>query len=137
MYLPLILFFVSLAGIVVMVSRKLVVVRNNQTMNMQHSHPFVEEIQKIKHLTFKSSKKIGYVVIFVTLRFFIKSSNLVKTKSKVFVKELQNKFKKNTNSPSGETIEKKESSNYLKVISEYRQKIRKIKHIIKKEEGIE
>jgi len=137
MYLPLILFFLSLISIIIMIGSKLVLVRNGQVIKAQHSHPFVPELQKIKHLTFKNAKKFGYTTLFVTLKFFIKSSNFIKTKSKILIKELKNKFKKNKDSPLDEIIEKKEVSKYLKIISEYRQKIREMKHKIKEEEGIE
>lgn len=138
-YLPLIFFFISLIGIIVMIGYKLVLIKNgqiNETIKIEHLHPFVPEIQKIKKLTFKNLKKIGYIIIFIILRFFIKFSNLIKTKSIIFINKLKNKIKKNKNILS-ETTEKKEVSKYLKTIGEYRQKIRKMKYIIKKEEGIE
>jgi hypothetical protein len=119
-----------------MIGRKLAVVRNGQTIRIQHTHPFVPELQKIKNLTLKNIKKIGYVTIFVTFRFFIKSSNLVKTRSNMYVKELKNRFKGNKKASSEEIIEGKEVSKYLKIISEYQKKIRKIRHMIKEEEGI-
>lgn len=137
MYLPLIFFLLSLAGIIIMIWRELVLVKNGLVTTTEHSHPFVPDLQKIKHVTFKSTKKISYVVIFVTLRFFIKSSNFIKTKSIVLVKEISNKLKKLRNNPSEEITEKKEVSKYLKIISEYQQKIREMKHRIKEEEGIE
>jgi len=137
MYLPFIFFFLSLAGIIVMIGRELVLIKNGQVIRVEHSHPFVGDIQKIKHLTFKKSKKFGYAILFVTLRFFIKSSNFIKTKSIILIEKIKDKVKKKNNILNNETTEKKEVSGYLKVISEYRQKIKKIKHIIKEEEGIE
>lgn len=137
MYLPLIFFFLSLAGIIIMIWRELVLVKNGLVTTTEHSHPFVSDLQKIKYATFKGTKKISYVVIFVTLRFFIKSSNFIKTKSILLIKELKNKFKKSDSNSSDETTEKKEVSKYLKTISEYRQKIKQMKHRIKEEEGIE
>ena len=136
MYLPLILFFLSLISIIIMIRGKLVLIRNGQVIKAQHSHPFVPELQKIKHLTFKNAKKFGYATLLETLRFFIKSSNFIKTNSIILIKEIKNKLK-NKDSSTDETIEKKEVSKYLRVISEYRQKIRKMKHRIKEEEGIE
>ena len=120
-----------------MIWRELILVKNGQVATVQHSHPFVPDLQKIKHVTFKGTKKISYAVIFVTLRFFIKSSNFIKTKSIILIKELKNKFKKSDSNSSNDTVEKKEVSKYLKTISEYRQKIKQMKHRIKEEEGIE
>ncbi len=137
MYLPLILFFLSLVGIVIMIWRELMLVRNGQVATTYHIHPFVPDLQKIKYLASKGAKKLSYLTLFVMLKFFIKSSNLIKTKSIVFIKELKDKFKKRNGNSSDDTTEKKEVSKYLRIISEYQHKIRKIKHRIKKEEGIE
>ena len=48
MYLPLIFFFLSLIGIIVMIWRELVLVKNGQVIKAQHSHPFVPDLQKNK-----------------------------------------------------------------------------------------
>lgn len=135
MYLPLIFFFLSLLGIIVMIWRELVLVRNGQVIAAQHSHPFFLDLQKIKHLTFKNAKKISYKILFATLRFFIKLSNFIKVKSLAVIKEIREKIKKSNGNSIKE--EKKEVSKYLKIISEYRHKIREMKHRIKEEEGIE
>ncbi len=135
MLLPLILFLLSFLGIIIMISLKLTLVRNGQIAKVQNIHPFENDLEKIKHSTFKNTKKFGYMALFVTLKFFIKSSNFIKIKSKIFAEELKNKFNKNKN--GDETTGKKEVSKYLKTISEYREKIRKMKHKIKEEEGIE
>lgn len=137
MYLPLIFFFLSLAGIIIMIWRELILVRNGQVATVHHSHPLVPDLQKIKYFTSKCTKKLSYITLFVILKFFIKSSNFIENQSKILIKKLKDKFKKNNNDPLNGTAEKKEVSKYLKVISEYQQKIRQIKHRIKKEEGIE
>jgi len=136
MSLSLILFFLSLLSIITMISRKIVLVRNGQVVKIQHLHPFVPDLIKIKHFTFKNTKKIGYTAVFLTLRFFIKSSNFIKNESKILIKKIESKLKKNKGEFLDETIKQKEVSKYLKVIGEYRQKIREMKHKIKEEEGI-
>ncbi len=137
MYLSFILFFLSLSGIVIMIWREMMLIKNGQVVAVEHSHPFVPEVQKIKNLTFEGIKKFGYVIVFLTLKSFMKSSNFIKNKSKSIIKEVQDRLSKNKNINFNELTEKKEISKYLKIISEYRQKIRKIKHRIKEEEGIE
>jgi hypothetical protein len=119
-----------------MIGRKLALVRNGEVVKIMHPHPFVPELQKIKKITSKGAKKIAYISLFMVLRFFIKSSNFVKTESNILAKKLIDRIQKN-NSKSLGGGQKKEASKYLKTISEYRQKIKKMKHIIKKEEGIE
>ena len=136
MPIPLILFLISLAGITVMIGRKLSLVRSDQMVKVMHPHPFVPELQKVKKITSKGAKRLGYIMLFVTLRFFIKSSNSIKVKSRLLIKELNDRLKK-ASSKSADGTGKKEVSKYLRTISDYRQKIRKMKHMIKKEEGIE
>ncbi len=137
MYLPLIFFLLSLIGIIVMIWRELVLVKNGQVTTVHHSHPFVPDLQKIKYLTSKSAKKISYITLFITLKVFIKSSNFLKTQSVVFVEKIKNILKKLRKNAPDEIVEKKEVSKYLRVISEYRHKIREMKHRIKEEERIE
>lgn len=137
MNLSLILFFLSLTGIIVMIWRELVLVKNGQAARMQHQHALATDLQNLKHLTIKNTKKFGYIAVFEILRFSIKSSNLIKVKSKLIINELVKKFTKNKEDSLEEVLEKKEVSKYLRVISEYRQKIRQMKHRIKEEEGIE
>ena len=134
MPIPLILFLTSLFGITFMIGRKLVLVRSGEVIKIAHPHPFTPEIQKIKKLTSKGFKRLAYILLFIILRFFIKSSNFVKTKSKMLMQKLIDRIQKRNKSSGGQ---KKEVSKYLKTISEYRQRIRKMKNMIKKEEGIE
>ena len=139
MSLPLISFFLSLVGIIGMLGCKIMHLKNGKviyTENLEHSHPLAPDFQKIKHLTRRGFKKFGYVALFVILKFFIKFSNFIKIKSQILVQEIKDKFRKKNSDLSGETMGKKEVSKYLKVISEYRQKIRKMRHLIKEEEGI-
>jgi hypothetical protein len=119
-----------------MIWRELIIVRNGQITVIEQSHPFVPDLQKMKHLTFKNTKKIIYVILFITLKFFIKFSNLIKNTSILLIKKLKDKLTKKKNE-LGEIVEKKEVSKYLRMISEYRHKIRQMKHRIKEEEGIE
>ena len=136
MLLPLILFFLSFIGIILMIENKLALVKNGQVIKTQYPHPFALDLQKIKYLTFKNTKKLAYKTLFALIKFLIKFSNFIKTKSKKLKKEFKNKFQNNNNSLD-KIIEKKEVSKYLKIISEYRYKIREIKDKIKEEEGIE
>ncbi len=137
MYFYLILFFLSLVGIVTMIGRELVLVRNGHVAKSEHSHPFVPDLEKIKHLTKKGAKRFGYITLFVTIRSYILFSRFVKDKSKILIRQIKNRFRKNINNLSDEIVEKKEVSKYLRIISEYQQKIRQMKHRIKEEEGIE
>jgi len=130
MYPLLILSSLSLLGIITMVGRKLALIRNGYTVKISHFHPFVLDLEKIKYLTFKNTKKFGYKSLFASVKFFVKFSNFIKIKSKVFMRKFQN------NNSLDKVANKKEVSKYLKIISEYRYKIREMKDKIKEEEGI-
>ena len=140
MYFFLILFFISLIAITIMISRKLLLLSN---IEGHHHNSYLGEVlisdmfdfDKLKKLTFKNGKKIGHATIWITLRIYIISSNFVNKKRKEIVVKVKNRL--NRNRHNSITEEKKEVSKYIKMISEYRQKIRKIKHKIKEEEGIE
>ena len=120
-----------------MLGRKLALVRNGQTAESHHSSFFVPDLQKIKNLTLKGTKRAGYILIFWTLKFSIKSSSFSKKKWKELSKKVKAKFKKNKDILTEEISEKQEVSKFLKMISDYKHKVRKIKHQIEEEEGIE
>ena len=134
MYTIFILFFISLAGIAIMIGRKVALVRNEniQIAEPEHFHPFVPDLQKIKHLTYKNAQKYGYLALVTAIRFSVRSSNLVKKKGN----QLHSMEKKiiMKNKPK-KADEPKEVSKFLKRISEYKSKIRKIKHKIIEEEN--
>jgi len=135
MYIIIILFLVSLIGIVIMLGRKLVLVRNGLAESGEHFHPFVPDLIKIKYLTQKSVKRYGYLVLVATLRWHIRFSNLLKyqyQKIKTVLKEMTHKHITLQGDTPPET---REVSGFLKMISEYKHKIRNIKHKIKEEEG--
>ncbi len=137
MYLPLILFFLSLAGIIVMVGRKLVLVRNGHVVKILHSHPLVPDLERMRIFTVKAVKKSGYVMIFVVIKSYLLSLKFIKDKWKEILSKITEVLAKKNNETGNTSNGNKEASRYLRVISEYREKIRKMKHKIKEEEGIE
>ena len=122
-----------------MIGRKLMLLNNLEGHTIHNTtETFLSEIldfNKIKHLTIKNSKKMGHTTIWVILRIYLISSNFINKKRKEIVVKIKEKIKKHHKSE--ETIQPKEDSKYIKIISEYRQKIKHMKHKIKEEEGIE
>jgi len=139
MYFFFILFFVSLATISLMIGRKLILINNLEGHNAHNpTEAFLSEIldfEKIKHLTIKNGKKMGHTTIWIILRTYIISSNFINKKRKELIIKIKNRLSKHR--PLENPNQPKEVSKYIKVISEYRQKIRHMKHKIKVEEGIE
>ncbi|MEI6581120.1 MAG: hypothetical protein WCO07_03045 [bacterium] len=135
MYFSLILFFISLAGIIIMIGRKLVFIKDTEVKHNERFMLEVLDLDGIKHITVKNIKKYGFVALVTTLRFSIKSSHFLKNG----VRETKNKMKhfveKRLMRKEKESKEKQVSS-FLKMVSDYKHRIREIKHKIKEEEGI-
>ena len=140
MYFFFILFFVSLTAIILMISRKLLLINNTEGHSINHQNELlisgILDFDKIKKSTIKNIKKTIHTLIWVTLRTYIVSINFINKKRKEIVIKIKNKFRKHHHEID-EAEEKKEVSKYIKIISEYRQKIRTIKNKIREEEGIE
>ena len=135
MYFFFILFFVSLGAIIFMIGRKLLLINDSE----KHIHHFYSEnflsdlfdFDKLKNSIIKNGKKFIHILIWITLRTYILSLNFINKKRTEIALKIRNKFNKNN---TENTEEAKEPSKYIKMISEYRHKIRKIKHKIKQEE---
>jgi len=122
-----------------MIGRKLVLLNNMEGHNTHNvTETFLSEIldfDKIKNTTIKNLRRVEHVLIWIILRTYLVSKNFVNKKSKEIVEKIKTRLNRNRQNHILE--EKKEVSKYIKVISDYRQKIRHIKHKIKEEEGIE
>ena len=128
-YFLLILFFGSLLGIIFMIGRKLVIIQGNSEIVNIKEDPYLEEW---KHATVKNIKKYSYLLLVAIIRTYVHSSNFIKLKYQELKIKIKEKFGKNKE--DAET--KKEASKFLKMISEYKHKIRKIRRQIKEEEKI-
>ena len=112
MYLLFILFFISLAGIMVMIGRKLAPIRKGEiAIEENYAHPFIPDIQKIKEITHINIKKYGHVTLVTSLRFYIRGTKILRNKyeeAKIKIKRLGKESHINS--------EKKEISKFLKII---------------------
>ncbi len=131
MYLLLILFFASLLSIIVMIGRKLAVLEHEQVLNHQDVLLELPYLKEIKNITVQNIKKYGYTGLVTMLRLYIRFTNFLKDK----YKEVKTKIR-NMSRESQANGEKKEISKFLKIIGDYKNKIREIKHKIKKEENL-
>jgi hypothetical protein len=130
MYFLLILFFTSLLGIIIMVGRKLVLIKNGQAFSIEEKFFKTQYLEECKDLTIKNIKKCSYKGLVATIRCYIRSSNFLKNKYEVVKIKIKNMRGKKLNDN-----EKKEVNKFLKMISEYKHKIREIKHKIREEEN--
>jgi peroxiredoxin len=118
-----------------MIGRKLVLtnIKKNEFTEKFVFEPF--DLDELKHISIKKLKRYGFIVLVITLRISIKSSHSFKNlykkiKNKTITTIDKNLFNKN------KKHEEKEVSNFLKMVSDYKHRIRQIKHKIKEEEGI-
>lgn len=116
-----------------MIGRKLLMLQNGQISYRDSAETFLKAqyFEELKHSTIKTIKKHSYVGLVIIIRLYIKFSNYIKNKYKEVKIKIKNKYHQKT---GGKTKEKQEAPKFLKIISEYKQKIREIKHRIKKEE---
>ena len=131
MYFLLILFFGSLLSITFMVGKKLILLRSGTVIPREEIISKDQYLEELKYVTIKNIKKYSYLGLVASIRFYFHFANLLKKKyqeTKIKIKEMRGKRLNVVNN------EKREASKFLKMISEYKHKIRNIKRQIKEEE---
>jgi len=137
MYLFLILFFLSLAGITIMIGRKFILLKNGSLVNTEEKFSIkVPNLHEVKHIATKSTRKYGFIALVIVLRTYILSVHAIKKTYKKSKNKI-NKVHKKYFPHKQKEVKPKEVSGFLKMMSDYKQKVRKIKHQIKEEEGIQ
>ena len=133
MYAFLILFFLSLASIIFMLWRKLTLVKNGHITPQEHAHPFVPDVQKVKDLTIANAKRLEHMALVAMVRSYVRTLNVIKNNYQKFRTKMA-QIKNGSTGSNGEIVAGGEASKFLKMISDYKQKIREIKHRIHEEE---
>lgn len=136
MYFLLILFFSSLLGIIFMIGRKLLMLQNGQITYKDGTETFLKAqyLETFKHSAIKTIKKHSYLGLVTTIRLYFRSTNLLKNKYQEIKIKIKERLSKRESRLNGDLPKRQEVSKFLKMISEYKQKIRAIKHKIKEEE---
>jgi len=138
MHFLLILFFSSLLGITFMISRKLLMLQNGQITYQDKTEAFLrtQYLEELKHSTIKTIKKHSYLGLVIIIRLYFRSINFLKSKYQEIKIKAKEKLSKNKSRLNSDLPKKQEENKFLKMISEYKQKIRAIKHKIKEEEKV-
>jgi hypothetical protein len=110
-----------------MIGKKLVLIRNGNIAHEELVHKVLPDFQTIKYVVSEKAKKGGYVATVIAVRTYVQSSNFLKN-TYTDIKEKIKNWKK-----TGEQIEKKEASKFLKMISDYKYKVKSIKRQIEEE----
>ena len=131
-YFLLILFFGSLFGITFMIGRRLAKIQSGHVFTYREKALYeVEHFEVLKNITVQSIKYISYRGLVETIRVYVKTTNFLKKQ----YQNIENKLKeRHERRLSKNGTEKAEPSKFLKMVSESKQKIRKIKRQIKREE---
>ncbi len=132
-YILLVLFFASLFSIIFMIGKRLVLLKQEKILNLNEEKVAFElpYLKEIKHLTVTNIKKHGYAFLVMIIRFYVRGTNLLKNKYEEIKIKIKNRSQQNNLNG-----EKKEISKFLKIIGDYKNKIREIKHKINKEENL-
>ncbi len=133
---PLYFLLASLLGMVFMVSRKIFQLKNGEAEYATNADTMGFDLEKIRHFVWRGVRNLGYITLFLSLRLFMKTSNFLKVKGKMLLQKIEDRFMRDEEKLMGGIVKNKEVSKYLRMISDYREKIRRMKHIIKEEEGI-
>lgn len=130
MYLLLTSFFISLFSITFMIGRKLVLLKNGNITELETQEFEFPNLKELRHSTIQNLKKYGKIALIVIIRSYLRSKNFLKNKYQILKIEVKKIHRKRN--AEGKT----EVSKFLKTMSEYKQKIREIKHQIKEEENL-
>ena len=135
LYILLILFFGSLAGIAFMTGKKLMMLQNKEIPRPNNEEFFFNpHFEDFKHTITANTKKQGYILLVITIRIYFRVTNSLKTKWQEMKKNLGEIYRRRQNKIRQE---KREVNSFLRMISEYKNKIGKIKEKIKKEENLQ
>ena len=135
MTLALILFLISAVGIAFMLIKRISLI-HEQELLIDHTLPIVPDIKEVRYIAIRKTKRFSIIVIAVILRSSIRTSLFVKQKSK----EFSNKFFKQVDTIKHKVYHPKhpeniqKENNFLKAVSDYKSKIKKLKKQIIEEE---
>jgi hypothetical protein len=119
-----------------MIGKKLLLIQDGQITYKDNADTFLKAqyLEEVKHAAIINIKKHSYNGLVNAIRMYVRSSNFAKNKIEEIKLKMKEKLSKHGSSQNSVLPEKQEVSKFLKMISEYKQKIRTIKRKIKEEE---
>ncbi len=134
MYPILTLFFISLLSITSMLGYKVSLARNGSLQMRDDVHLGLPDFNKIKRLTRRGLRRYGFIALVIVIKIYVKISLFSKQKFESAKSGIIKMLRKNKRLGLEESFEKREVSGFLKMVSEYKHKVRSIKHKIIEEE---
>ena len=135
MVIILILFFASLLAIIVMLGRQIILLRRGEVRTNEGGvHPFVPEVLKVKYLAETEGKRYGFLLLVALLRTYFRVASSLKTSYQNTRVKIKTAIEKKMGK-SGEGETTREVSGFLRMVGEYKHRLRSLKHKIKEEEN--
>lgn len=136
MYLLFIAFLASLVGITILLGRKVMLLRNGSAeVSGNGFHPLLPDMLRAREWTKQGLKKYGYLALAIIMRFYFKFVNFLKSRYEALKETIDAKLSKSSNNTPENGTAEPEASGFLKMMSDYKHKIRNLKHRIKEEEN--
>ena len=132
MYVLLSLFFVSLIGIMFMIGRKHILIQNGYAFEEKDFAPDREYFEDLKSKTSKKLSKISFVLLVIMVRFYVKFSDVIKSGYRWSLEKIRNVVVKKSDDGAIKIKVQKENK-FLKVMGQYKKKIRRIKDKVRQE----
>lgn len=118
-----------------MIGSKLILLQEGKAV-IQDNFPIqIPDPQELKETVNKKTKRYGFIALVIILRLYVLASHFLKIQFKKLGAFLTKKINKIIDGKRQE--ETKEVSAFLKRMSDYKKKVKRIKDKIKEEEGIE
>jgi len=102
-------------------------------IQMKERKEFIEAqyLEELKGATVDNLKKVSYHGLVIFIRLYVRASSAIKGWWDNLKNQIKNLYKKNS---KGLPEEKQEINKFLKMIGDYKRKVREIKHRIRREE---
>ena len=127
-----VLFFLSLLGIIFMVGKKLRLILNGQMPSVEQVLLEVPRFEELEKSSGKMMRRLGYFLLVETIRAYVRLIQFLKNTYEKAEKKLAERLNKNGAVPPTP----KEPNRFLKTVALYKRKIGEIKDEIKEEENL-
>jgi hypothetical protein len=114
-----------------MIGKKVVILQDGQIL---HKDEILKDssLEEWKHIAVQNLKKYSYNGLVKIIRLYVHFSDFLKIKYQTVKVKVKNTYIEKLQKKE---VQKPEANKFLKMISEYKYKIRRIKHQIKEEEN--
>ncbi|MFM7088440.1 MAG: hypothetical protein ACKOW9_02830 [Candidatus Paceibacterota bacterium] len=130
----LVLFLTSVTGMVALIGRKVYTLRNTDVhvpMDFDFSID-VPDFEEVGQHILKKSKRYSYILLVITIRAYVLGTHATKKQ----IQKVTQIIKKRLHKRHARPIQTPTENKFLKRVTEYKHRIRKIKEQIKTEEGL-